>query len=108
MRINRICQHHWNSHRRGNDHIRNPAIPGLHQIRGSHQHFAVMPFNDYPLHSFLDFRTEVRAIRRINSPVHKTKAVCWTDDGVTGYAEDGPVVDFDEIQVTTETLPRRC
>jgi hypothetical protein len=61
----------------------------------------MMPFNYYTLYPFLNLRTEVGPMGRINSPVHKTKAVCWTDDGVTEYVENGPVVDFDEIQVTT-------
>lgn len=106
--VHRVGQHHRDSHCRGDDHLGNAGVSGLHQVRRSHQHFAVMPFDYYALYTCLNLRTEVDPTGRINSPVHKTQAVRWTHDGVAGYVENGPVVDFDEIQVATETPPRRC
>ncbi len=81
-----------------------PACP-VSTSSAADEQFTVIPLGDCALHPFLNLRTEVGPICRIDSSIHKAKAVRRTDDGITGYIENGPVVDFDEIQVAAETLP---
>lgn len=66
-----------------------------------------MPFGYHALSPLLNFRPEMIPIGRIDASVHEAKAIRWTYDGIARNLENGPFVDFDEIQVATETVPRR-